>query len=142
MAKKSSITEILPMISRREFRPRIYGHTSQESHLTSVPHVPHDSLPEVTLREDQMVTGHFLREIRKERGIELVDISNRAKISISYLRAIEQEKFDELPPPVYIRGFVTEYAKYLKIDPNRAVSDFMATMEAVESKKKQQRARH
>lgn len=101
---------------------------------------PHDSLPEVTLREDQMVTGALLGEIRKERGIELVDISNRAKVSMSYLRAIENEQFDELPASVYIRGFVTEYAKYLKIDPKRAVSDFMATWDA--HKAKQRKAGH
>ncbi len=97
---------------------------------------PHDSLPEVTLREDQMVTGAFLGEIRKERGIELIDISNRAKISMTYLHAIEQEKFDELPAAVYIRGFVTEYARYLKIDPKRAVDDFMATMESYQAKQR------
>jgi flagellar biosynthesis protein FlhG len=96
---------------------------------------PHDSLPTVDLREDQMVTGAFLGEIRKERGIELVDISNRAKISISYLKAIEEEKYEELPARVYIRGFVTEFARYLKIDPKRAVSDFMATYDAHLSKR-------
>jgi flagellar biosynthesis protein FlhG len=96
---------------------------------------PHDSLPTVALREDQMVTGAFLGEIRRERGIELVDISNRAKISISYLKAIEEEQYDDLPAPVYIRGFVTEFARYLKIDPKRAVADFMATYDAYRAKK-------
>jgi flagellar biosynthesis protein FlhG len=95
---------------------------------------PHDSLPRVDLREDQMVTGAFLGEIREERGIQLEDISNRAKISIGYLKAIENESFEELPAPVYVRGFVTEYARYLKIDPARAVADFMATFEAHKSK--------
>lgn len=97
---------------------------------------PHDSLPKVELREDQMVTGAFLGEIRRERGIELEDISNRAKISISYLRAIENESFLDLPAPVYVRGFVTEYARYLKVDPDRAVSDFMATFDAFHAKNK------
>lgn len=96
---------------------------------------PHDTLPTVTLREDQMVTGAFLGEIRKERGIELIDISNRAKISISYLKAIEEERYNDLPVPVYIRGFVTEFARYLKIDPKRAVVDFMATYDAYRAKK-------
>lgn len=97
---------------------------------------PHDSLPKVELRDDQMVTGAFLGKIREERDIQLEDISNRARISISYLKAIEEERFDDLPPPVYIRGFVTEYARYLKIDPGRAVSDFMAAMESHKTRKK------
>ncbi len=91
---------------------------------------PHDSLPKVELRDDQLVTGAFLGEIRRERGIELEDISNRAKISMSYLKAIEEECFEDLPAPVYVRGFVTEFARYLKINSARAVADFMATYEA------------
>ncbi|MCP4602024.1 MAG: P-loop NTPase [Proteobacteria bacterium] len=95
---------------------------------------PHDSLPKVELRDDQMVNGAFLGEIRRQRGIELEDISNRAKISIAYLKAVEEERFDDLPETVYVRGFVTEYARYLKINPTRAVADFMATYDSYKKK--------
>ncbi len=106
------------------------GPANTASRVTS----PHDSLPKVELRDDQMVDGAFLGEIRRQRGIELEDISNRAKISISYLKAIEEGSFEDLPEPVYVRGFVTEYARYLKINPKRAVADFMATYEAYRDK--------
>jgi len=85
-----------------------------------------DSLPLVELTDDTLVDGAFLGRIRRERNVELIDISNRAKISKSYLEAIEEERFEDLPAPVFIRGFVTEYARFLKIDPQRAVRDFMA----------------
>ncbi len=49
--------------------------------------------------------------------------------------AIETENFEKLPAPVYIRGFVTEFARYLKIDPERAVFDFMAKYDAYKRKK-------
>ncbi len=97
---------------------------------------PHDSLPRVELTDDQMVDGAFLGKVRRERGIELEDISNRAKISISYLKALEEERFMDLPEAVYVRGFVTEYARYLKINSQRAVDDFMATYEAFMNKSK------
>jgi len=89
-----------------------------------------DSLPRVDLNQDQFVDGAFLGRLRMERNVELVDISNRAKISVAYLKAIEEERFADLPAPVFIRGFVTEYARFLKIDPRRAVNDFMAKYEA------------
>ncbi len=89
-----------------------------------------DSLPKVDLTDDQLVDGTFLGQIRRERNVELIDISNRAKISVGYLKAIEEERFEDLPAPVFIRGFVTEYARFLKIDPRRAVSDFMAKYES------------
>lgn len=109
-----------PRESFSDGRPKITGRVRS----------PHDSLPRVELRDDQMVTGSFLGEIRRQRGIELEDISNRAKISISYLKAIEEERYADLPASVYVRGFVTEYARYLKMNPDRAVKDFMATYES------------
>ncbi len=94
----------------------------------------HDSLPKVELRDDQMVDGRFLAEIRRERGIDLVDISNRAKVSKAYLMAIEEERFADLPEPVYVRGFVTEFARYLKVDPQRAAREFMIKYDAYREK--------
>jgi flagellar biosynthesis protein FlhG len=91
---------------------------------------PHETLPRVEVPGDQLVDGAFLGKERRQRGIELVDISNRARISVSYLEAIEEERFDDLPAAVYTRGFVTEFARFLKIDPGRAASDFMAKYEA------------
>jgi flagellar biosynthesis protein FlhG len=95
----------------------------------------HDSLPEVVLSDDQFVDGVFMGEVRRERNVELTDISNRAKISISYLKAIEEERFEDLPAAVFVRGFVTEFARFLKINPRRAVTDFMAKYEAFAHKK-------
>lgn len=89
-----------------------------------------ESLPMVELDDGAMVDGAFLGRIRRERNVELIDISNRAKISRSYLQAIEEERFEDLPAPVFVRGFVTEFARFLKIDPQRAVHDFMAKYEA------------
>ncbi|MBN2717042.1 MAG: helix-turn-helix domain-containing protein, partial [Deltaproteobacteria bacterium] len=87
--------------------------------------VTQESLPKVTLREGDVVDGAFLSSLRKERQVELSDISNRAKISVRYLRAIEEERFDELPAAVFTRGFVMEFARFLKVDPQRAAKDFM-----------------
>lgn len=62
-------------------------------------------------------TGAFLRRIRESQGVELAEISARTKISLTHLRAIEEEQFADLPAIVYSRGFVRELAKILKLDP-------------------------
>jgi flagellar biosynthesis protein FlhG len=95
-----------------------------------------DSLPLVELSDDTVVDGTFLGRIRRERNVELIDISNKAKISRSYLQAIEEERFEDLPAPVFIRGFITEFARFLKIDPGRAVRDFMAKYNAATRRSK------
>jgi flagellar biosynthesis protein FlhG len=110
--------------------------SSRRESIAGVVATTHESLSEVKIRDDQFVDGLFLGKIRKERNVELVDISNRAKVSVSYLKAIEEELFEELPAPVFARGFVKEFARFLKIDPKRAVTDFMAKYDAYFEQKK------
>ena len=83
----------------------------------------------------RFLTAHWTCRASSTRARSYV-ASNRAKISKSYLKAIEEERFEDLPAPVFIRGFVTEYARFLKIDPHRAVRDFMAKFDAATSKAK------
>ncbi|MCU0656568.1 MAG: helix-turn-helix domain-containing protein [Polyangiaceae bacterium] len=71
-------------------------------------------------REIQLTTefsGAFLRKIRESQGIELPEIAARTKISLAHLSAIEEERYTDLPAVVYVRGFVREIAKLLKLDP-------------------------
>jgi flagellar biosynthesis protein FlhG len=89
-----------------------------------------DSLPDVEIGDGQLVDGAFLGRVRRELGVELVDICNRAKISVAYLRAIEEERFADLPEAVFTRGFVAEFARFLKVDAQRAARDFMAKYDA------------
>jgi flagellar biosynthesis protein FlhG len=68
------------------------------------------------LTPESVFTGPLLRKIREAQGVELQDIVSRTKIARSHLAAIEEEQFADLPAFVYLRGFVTELAKYLKLD--------------------------
>jgi flagellar biosynthesis protein FlhG len=65
---------------------------------------------------DTEFTGALLRRVRESQGIELSEICARTKISRSHLVAIEEEAYADLPATVYVRGFVTEIAKYLRLD--------------------------
>lgn len=75
---------------------------------------PRPPAPEIT-PETEFI-GSLLRQVRESQGIELSDIVKRTKISVSYLRAIEEEDYAALPPVVYARGFVNELAKCLRLD--------------------------
>ncbi|MCZ7686530.1 MAG: helix-turn-helix domain-containing protein [Sandaracinaceae bacterium] len=54
--------------------------------------------------------------MRESQGVELRDISHRTKVGLPYLKAIEEEDYAALPAPVYVRGFVAELAKCLRLD--------------------------
>jgi curved DNA-binding protein CbpA len=60
-------------------------------------------------------TGEFLRKVREARGISIEDLADRTKISKRYLKAIESEQYLELPALVFIRGFLNQYLKALRI---------------------------
>ena len=60
--------------------------------------------------------GTIFKQIRERNGITLEEIENATKIRTKYLKAIEEDKFDEIPGKVYAKGFVKSYARYLKID--------------------------
>ena len=73
--------------------------------------------------------GARLRRSRLHRGMELEDISRVTKISPSYLCFIEEDRYAELPAPVYVRGFVTAYAECVGLDAKRAAASYMKKFE-------------
>lgn len=61
--------------------------------------------------------GETLRSTRERRGISVEQVARDTRISLRFIEALEEEQFDELPAPVYVRGFLRSYANYLKVDP-------------------------
>ncbi len=72
--------------------------------------------------------GARLRRSRLRRGIEIDQIASVTKINPAYLRYLEEERFQDLPAPVYVRGFVTAYARCVGLDPEQVVSDYMGRL--------------
>jgi cytoskeleton protein RodZ len=70
--------------------------------------------------------GERMRREREMRGIKLEDITESTKISRRNLLALEEEHFDRLPGGIFNKGFVRAYARFLGLDEEEAVQDFMA----------------
>lgn len=81
--------------------------------------------PLIELHPDTEYTGAILRQVRETKGVELREITARTKIGTSYLKAIEDEDFANLPAMVYTRGFVGEMAKYLELDHQQVVKTYI-----------------
>ncbi len=69
--------------------------------------------------------GAWLRHQREARGVSLREIADASKISLRYLEALEQDRFDVLPAPVFARGFLREYARVVGLDPDEAVNLYL-----------------
>ncbi len=73
--------------------------------------------------------GPRLRRARLRRGIEIDHVSDVTKVTPRHLRNIESDNFDDLPPTVYVRGFVKAYARTIGLDPERVAGSYMARFE-------------
>ncbi len=69
--------------------------------------------------------GENLRRERELRGIALREIADATKISVRFLQALEQDRLDVLPGGIFRRAFVRQYAKFVGLDPERLVAEFV-----------------
>ncbi len=74
--------------------------------------------------------GARLRRVRMSRGMEIEEIAAITKVNPNYLRCLEQERFEELPAPVYVRGFVMAYANCMRLDATRVAASYMKRVES------------
>ncbi len=70
--------------------------------------------------------GDKLKRERELRGVTLEEISKATKIGTRALKALEDEHFNQLPGGIFNKGFVRAYAKFLGLDEEQMVADFMA----------------
>ena len=74
------------------------------------------------------VTGADLKKFREERGVPLAKIVAESKVGTRTFQDIEADRLDRLPAPVYVRGFLQEYAKAVGLDPKATADSFLARM--------------
>jgi cytoskeleton protein RodZ len=72
--------------------------------------------------------GDRLQREREMRGITLEEIAEATKIGTRSLRALEEQDFDKLPGGIFNKGFVRAYARYLGLDEEQAVADYLAAL--------------
>ena len=74
---------------------------------------------------EQVSFGTWLRRQREARGIELREIADHTKIGIRYLEALERDRFELLPAPVFTKGFLSQYGLYVGLDPDQVVNTYL-----------------
>jgi len=75
--------------------------------------------------------GSLLKGEREKRGFTLDQLSQVTRLRKHYIEALEDEKWDNLPSPVYVKGFIRAYAQGLGFDGKEAISLYegIATVE-------------
>jgi cytoskeletal protein RodZ len=68
--------------------------------------------------------GSYVREAREARGLDLREAAQQTRISVGYLKAIEDEDFAKLPGQVFVKGFLKSYAKFLRLPEDEIMKRF------------------
>jgi cytoskeletal protein RodZ len=68
--------------------------------------------------------GNTLSRARRARGITIEDAEHDTHVSRRYLTALEAEDFSVFPAPVYARGFLRTYGRYLGLNPDELLRIF------------------
>jgi curved DNA-binding protein CbpA len=128
---------VAPPVSMRvtERRPHVIEAEPEEFAMLIERASPKDTAGAASLAdglepEDGIYDGAVLRRIRMSLGIELTEVAARSKVSIEHLHNIEEDRFEDLPSPVYVRGFVKEFARCLRLDPGVVARSYFEMMTA------------
>ena len=73
-------------------------------------------------QEDGGSFGDWLRKHREGVDIQLEQVAEHTKISRNILQAIEEDRTEDLPARVFVRGFLRQYARFVGLDPEEVVS--------------------
>ena len=73
--------------------------------------------------------GDQLRETRMRNRIDISEVEAATKIRAKYLRALENEEWDLLPGPTFVKTFLRTYADYLGLDARNLVEEYRSRYE-------------
>jgi len=71
--------------------------------------------------------GQLLRRHRLERQMSVEEISRATRVPMSSVERIEDDRFDELPGEVFVRGFLKSYARAVSVAPEDVLARYTAS---------------
>lgn len=80
-------------------------------------------------------TGSFLKKVREYKNVSVERMAEMTRISKTHINAIENEDLGKLPADVYVRGYVYQYAKVLKLNPDTVAASFLINFKKLKAQK-------
>jgi len=82
------------------------------------------------------IIAEQLRNARQEKDVKLKDVAKKINIKYEYLKALETGELEKLPPGVYRKNFLKEYAIFLGLDSQKILKDFVGDETIAQDDKK------
>jgi curved DNA-binding protein CbpA len=90
---------------------------------------------EKQIAESTDFTGLFLKKIREYKNVSIERMAEMTRISKTHITALENEDLPKLPADVYVRGYVYQYAKVLKLNPDTVAASFLLHFKKLKNQK-------
>ncbi|MFP5385848.1 MAG: helix-turn-helix domain-containing protein [Bacteriovoracia bacterium] len=94
-----------------------------------------DSEMDRKIRECTEFNGAFLKQIREYKNVTIERMAEMTRISKTHINAIENEDISKLPADVYVRGYVYQYAKVLKLNPDQVAASYLLNFKKLRTQK-------
>lgn len=137
--KKKNLAKVLPMkkkeepnrLSKQMVTPLLQSEETQKPENISLfglsIHKKYEKNPELEkkLQEATNVDGAFLKAAREYKNVSVQEMMEYTKLTRRYILAIEEMNTKQLPATAYVRGFVTQYAKALRLQSEKIASAYI-----------------
>lgn len=70
------------------------------------------------------ISGQDLKKLRLKIGVSLEEIYDATRISISTIKAIEADDYQNLPSALYLKNFLRAYASLVKLEPQMVIDGY------------------
>lgn len=68
--------------------------------------------------------GEYLKNLREEKGVSLEEIAEKTKIALTNLELLESDRYELLPPRVFVKGFIKSYVQELGLEADEVIEKF------------------
>jgi cytoskeleton protein RodZ len=65
--------------------------------------------------------GRLLAAAREAQNLSVADVARQLKLTVHQVEGLESGEYERLPGPVFVRGFIRNYARFMKLDPEQLV---------------------
>jgi cytoskeleton protein RodZ len=86
--------------------------------------------------------GIALHELREAKGVSLDDVARSTRVGRRYLEALESDSLGELPPPVFVKGFIRAYCEFLEASPEEPLRMYREAVGETVRPERVQKTRH
>lgn len=76
--------------------------------------------------ENISLPGSRLREQRERKGLSVAQAASELHVNCRLLEALEEDRFDDIGAPIFVKGHLRNYARLLGLDPNELVAEYEA----------------